>query len=92
MLLNDVDVVAFYEKHKLLPGQEVFVSSLIEYLTIVFQAFNKGKSFGYFVRESLVPIGHHEYKVYFASWEELINCYQSFMTSYNRIKSNAKQN
>lgn len=81
------DVISFYEKYKIIPGKDISICNLNDYLVMLFSAFNKSESFGLFVRESLVAEGHNEFRLKFESWEELFDCYCSFMVGYSGNKS-----
>jgi hypothetical protein len=80
----DEDIIDFFEKHHIAPGE--FTIGLAEYLRITFDAASKSEIFRGFVKDSLVPIAHNKYRVVFESWEDLINCYYSFMTGFSGIK------
>lgn len=76
------EVVAFYKSHKLSPGHNTICNSL-DLIVVITSAFELSEPFGLFVRETFVPIDHNTFKLNFEKWEELLNCYCSFMAGYN---------
>jgi hypothetical protein len=76
------EVIAFYESHKLIPGTNVTCNNL-DLIVVITRAFELSEPFGLFVRETLVPIDRNTFRLNFELWEELLNCYCSFMAGYN---------
>lgn len=85
-MLQQEDVIAFYEKHNLTPSPDFLICDLKDFLVIIFDAFDKSEPFGIFVKESVYAAGYNQYKLKFETWEELVSCYQCFMTGYKGFK------
>lgn len=84
MVIQEEDVIAFYERYDLYPGIEC---NLHDYLIVTFAALERSRSFGLFVRESLQETEHNVFRLNVDSWEELHNYYCSFMVGYAGNKS-----
>lgn len=79
-MLTDKQVKTFFMLHHLSPGSTI--NDLQAYLRILFSAQEYGLSFSNFVKESLITIGHNEFRLGFDNWNELENCYGFFMAGF----------
>lgn len=79
-------VVSFYKEYDLIPGHRSVIDQE-EFLKITFSALDRSIAFGKFVLESIVPIAHNEYVLNFQTWDDLIECYYTFITGFVGNKS-----
>lgn len=85
-LLEESLIKIFYVNHRVVPGHNNVLDQE-DFLKIVFDGIDKSKAFGHFVLESFGAVGHNEYVLNFQSWNELFDCYYSFMGGFIGNKS-----
>lgn len=86
ILATKQELIGFYSSRGLSPDN-TYGMPQATYKSLASDASDVSKSFGLFFKNSLLAVEQNRYEMVFKSWEELYDCYCSFMDGYIGNKS-----